>query len=78
MNRTRLLALQHPKVTGGEGVQPRLLVDETFLGREWWGKGRGWRRGSDEELTTDIQRQAGKIDVSQQGQPGRAARTRWH
>lgn len=61
MNRTRLLALQHPKVTGGEGVQPRPLVDETFLGQEWWGEGRGWRRGNDEELTTDTQKQAGKI-----------------
>lgn len=61
MNRTKLLALQHPKVSGGEGVRPRLLAEETFLGQEWWGEGRGGRRGNDAELTTDTQEQAGKI-----------------
>lgn len=42
-------------------VRPRLLAEETFLGREWWGEGRGGGGGNDTELTTDTQEQAGKM-----------------
>lgn len=54
-------------------MQPRLLVNENFLGGDVRVRA---EVGGDQELASEAQRWA-RCDAFQQGQPGRASQTRW-
>lgn len=61
MSQTKLSALQHPKVRGGEGRSPGCWQMRLSEGGNSGGQGEGERRGNDVEFAADAQGQAGKI-----------------